>query len=538
MSDNCRVSEALYVGLCRHIGTPTEVTIRREVMDMEEVLNKPVLLKSDIRMMVSGSYREGFRLKSSDRDFMYWMINLKVISDVSQSKIYDPSKHFIFLMEDSDTPPGFVRLKLVTSPPGKSINAALPFNGGMYISNLKVRQIMLTSISLNKSHSKLKMHGPCANGIVEFEETDHALCFHCSQWSQLTYDWKERCDLHKWPPTRVFEDIIKHGFHFVPISSKHLENENELEWRISFSQAEQKLVYCMSHSQFLCYGLLKIFLKEVVNSDTEESILCSYFLKTTLFWIIQMEHITWYPNDLLDCFWTCIKYLLGCIYLGMLPNFFIPYNNMFASKLATADGVRKLMHLSEQLNGYTETGVSCLLQSPTLRSIIEPVICNRFLRIEPVVGHATSLADLDRSINMELQRVGFSTELIRNCYIYLNSVFRLSQLSLTEYQTLTLRKCFVEVLIEIASQSVNSLSGCNRKVYRQDRFGGILLKLAGKLGDVSHMLYLAMYYYRKCRIREALNITNLVKSRLYQPYLMYYDRVDTEKYNESVSGCI
>lgn len=40
MSDYCRVSEALYVGLCRHIGTPTEVTIRREVMDMWDMMDE------------------------------------------------------------------------------------------------------------------------------------------------------------------------------------------------------------------------------------------------------------------------------------------------------------------------------------------------------------------------------------------------------------------------------------------------------------------------------------------------------------------
>lgn len=31
-----QVSEALYVGLCHYIGTLTEVTIRREVIDIDE----------------------------------------------------------------------------------------------------------------------------------------------------------------------------------------------------------------------------------------------------------------------------------------------------------------------------------------------------------------------------------------------------------------------------------------------------------------------------------------------------------------------
>lgn len=57
-------------------------------MNIEEVLIKPVLLKSKARMMVCVSYRTSFRLKSSDRDWMCWMINLKeVITDVFQSRV-------------------------------------------------------------------------------------------------------------------------------------------------------------------------------------------------------------------------------------------------------------------------------------------------------------------------------------------------------------------------------------------------------------------------------------------------------------------
>lgn len=55
----------------------------------------------------------------------------------------------------------------------------------------------------------------------------------------------------------------------MPIESKSESDENEFEWRLSFSQAEQKLVYSMNHTQFLCYGVLKIFLKDVLRLDKE-----------------------------------------------------------------------------------------------------------------------------------------------------------------------------------------------------------------------------------------------------------------------------
>lgn len=120
MSDNCRVSEVLYVGLCRQIGTPTEVTVRRELSDMEVMINNSLEENRyiGIKTVYSGSYKEDFRLKSSDIDTMIWFFDLKVITNISQSSDYDISKHCIILMEDSDTPPEFVKLQLLSSPPG------------------------------------------------------------------------------------------------------------------------------------------------------------------------------------------------------------------------------------------------------------------------------------------------------------------------------------------------------------------------------------------------------------------------------------
>lgn len=64
-------------------------------------------------------------------------------------------------------------------------------------------------------------------------------------------------------------------------------DESELEWRLSFTQAEQEIIYSFNHTQFLCYGILKIFLNEILCSGKRESLICSYFLKTILFWEIQ-----------------------------------------------------------------------------------------------------------------------------------------------------------------------------------------------------------------------------------------------------------
>lgn len=161
MSDNCRVSEALFVGLCDYVGTPTDVTVRREMHDMVDIINKPVHKYQGRGMIVSGSYREGFRVTPSDIDIMYWFLNHKVITDISQYCIYDPSKHSVILMEDNDTPPGFVRLRLITSPPDENIESSIvAIKEGMYISNIKWRLINFESISGRAGFESVASHGP------------------------------------------------------------------------------------------------------------------------------------------------------------------------------------------------------------------------------------------------------------------------------------------------------------------------------------------------------------------------------------------
>lgn len=531
MSDNCRVSEALYAGLCRYVGPPTAVTVRREVLDMAEIIKKPIEVMSGCKLIESGSNREGFRFDTSDVDRMLWLLDHKLITDLSQASVYDLSKHTIILVEDSDTPPGFVILQLLTTPRDKNIASCIvPFNDSLYISNARWRQILLTTFD---GKFNIKNHGPCASYTIGKLEHDNVFCFHCPYWSRLTYYWKKRCVQYSWPPNDLFQEIYKHGCHVVPIGSKISADENELEWRMSFSVAEQKLVYSMNHTQFLCYGLLKIFLREIVNQNIQEPFLCSYFLKTTMFWLIQAGHIKWCPNNLLECFWQCFKYLFHCVHRGVMSNFFIPQNNMFASKLATTEGVRSLEFLKEQLKSLYETGVFCLLQSSTIRSMIEPVLFNSYIRTEPV---EISVAEIDFLIKFEVGRMNFGFKYKREFYTCIQSMLNLSQLSLSQYQSQILQKCFVKYIYENASLFLNTSPDCtNRTTYRSDRLISNLLKLAGKMGAVSDLLFLALHYYRTCRYRNALNVSNLVKSRILKPHIMYCT-FNRAIYNEYVAG--
>ncbi|XP_061179624.1 uncharacterized protein LOC133188268 [Saccostrea echinata] len=527
-----RLSEVLYVGLCRKIGTPTEVAIRRDVTDMYEMIEKPVNIQKGFVRIQSGSSKEGFRLRSSDIDRMFWPCDLKLISDISQSRLFNTSKHIIVVMEDSDTPPGFVRLRLLT--PARHIDTIflVPFDGGAYISSSLWRERYFQFMyEVRPPSEKIRIHGPCTSGFTESIEFDEAHCLATMPWPKQLRNWVDRCQRYTWPPLPVLKIILRNECHCVPIGSKGVSTSNELEWRLSFSLAEQQLVCTMNHTQFLCYGLLKIFLKEVINYR-KEPLLCSYYMKTTTFWIMQLRHGRWCPNNLLDCFWRCFKYLLHCVYRGLFHNFFIPENNMFLNKVV--GNARE--SLLQQLYQYYRMGVSCLLLSPTLRSILEPALSNPSFVLSPSEGEFIGIAGLDLCVLIELLKLCFSAQHIWDSYLYLKSINTLYRLSISPHQLLTSQYCTAQTLVHLAFIMANSTSCCTHKnIYNLDRIICGMLKMAARLGPVSYLLYLALYYYRTGRYDKTLHVTYLTKQRLSQTFIIY-TYTDEQRYNEAAVG--
>ncbi|XP_062582332.1 uncharacterized protein LOC134244073 [Saccostrea cucullata] len=529
-----RLSEVLYVGLCRKIGTPTEVAIRRDVMDIREMIEKPVHNHRGCAIMYSGSHREGLRLKSSDRDAMFWECNYKLITDISQSRFYNATKHIIVLMEDFDTPPGFVKLRLLTPTRRKdTISCLVLFNGGSYLSSRLWRENYFQHrINKGSRSENIIIHGPCSSGFVGSVEFDEADCLATFPWPKLVGSWVDRCQRHTWPPSSVLEKILKNECHCMPIGSKVNMTSDELEWRLSFSQAEQQLVCTINHTQFSCYGLLKIFLKEVVNYR-KEPLLCSYFLKTAMFWMMQSGQVKWCPNNLLDCFWRCLKYLLHCVYRGALPNFFIPQNNMFRNKIV--GGARE--SLLQQLFQYYRMGVSCLLLSPSLRSILEPALSSLSFVLSSAEGEFISIADSDICGMNELSELTLFAEDILDSYLYLKSINTLSRLLLSPYQLLTLQYCTAQNLVFLAFIEINgSLCYTHKDIYNLDTIICGILKMAAKLGPVSYVLYLALYYYRTGRYDKTVRITYLTRQRLLQTFNMHIATVNRQRYNEAVGN--
>ncbi|XP_078321053.1 uncharacterized protein LOC144621518 [Crassostrea virginica] len=524
--------ESVFVRLCQIVGTSVQVAFRRETVDIKEMVKRRVADNDEIIAMESGSIREGFRLEGSDIDYMFWRNDQRVISDMFQSEHYYTEDKTLILSDSSESPPGFTLLELLTPTTNREVQSAcVPMNDRLYISSSLFRQQTQTHYFPGSIG-----HGPCESGkLPGGVEYDCAWCFVCDFWPLSASSWINRC--HSWPDREVVDEIVRNGGHFVPIGHP-LGLHKQEEWRISFSLAEHKLVHSMNHCQFLTYGLLKIFLKEVIDKQSEKTnkLLCSYHMKTVIFWVIQQDAVPlWCPQNLLASFWVCFKILLKWVYEGVCPNFFIPENNLFLSKVH-GSAQRKLFL---ELHGLYEKGLVCLLESPSIKSCITNVLCNPRLSICTNEDRMISECDHDKELFDEIDRdTSYSPKNLDHCIKYLHTIELMIGEPLTQYQVLILQRSTATILQSTAFTLHNMYTntGLNKQMYIADRMSCHMLKLAAKFGCISDMMYIAMFYCKTFRYREALYITEMIKVKLAQPGLMYGRRVDPERYTEAVGG--
>ncbi|XP_063414794.1 uncharacterized protein LOC134696777 [Mytilus trossulus] len=371
-------SLALYQYMCNHIvGTEKHVQSLRMINTVRDNLSRNEIETT----ITSGSFGEGLDMRGSDVDLV------KVISFIEVCESLDipfnPNRTY-FTMETCEAQPGSTQLRLVHSKNLKIYELCNEIEGEYYFSNLKIKQLFLHKFSSI-------IHGPCVSDNDGF--MDNAYTLHSRSWIKQAEDWKTRSK-NAWPEYDVKQSIIKHGVLFVPKGVQGSQKE-ELEWRISFSVGEKFLIYSFTHTQVVCYALMKILLKDVIDTDLEcKELLSSYFMKTILFWISEECPLSiWRPENLISNFMRCVKRLIYCVENSVCPQYFIPENNLFRNKIeghAQETLLQKLNILysygwrsvlfSDQMSNFNELSFQKevhLMYGENLRLLMSPSMCLR-----------------------------------------------------------------------------------------------------------------------------------------------------------------
>ncbi|XP_076071842.1 uncharacterized protein LOC143043412 [Mytilus galloprovincialis] len=342
--------------------------------------------------ITSGSFGEGLEMTGSDLDIMYVSKNIEVYEDI---KAANHSNVKYVLMETDDVKPGFTQLLVLEQVYSQYLRQRCEEpNGKHYFSSALYKQRVMRNID------SIVIHGPCISdkeGIF-----DHAMCLHCRTWISQASQWITRSN-NSWPSYNVKQSIIKHGVLFVPIGVKGSPKE-DIEWRISFSVGEKFLINTFTHTQLMCYALLKILLKDVIATYTEcEDLLCSYFLKTIIFWISEeLPHSIWKPENLISCFMRCFKRLIYSVENSICLHYFIPENNMFENKI---EGRARAILLDKLYNLHSY-GWRCMLFSNQLSNFHESMWKDH---IEPHTLHTIEVVKTLHSKSLWLTINGYSS---------------------------------------------------------------------------------------------------------------------------------
>ncbi|KAK3087575.1 hypothetical protein FSP39_007716 [Pinctada imbricata] len=492
----------------RSVGT---LTAKYSKPFLESIFNYIGVLTKFIKIqkiVVSGSRSEGFDFESSDFDLM---LMIEKLLKMNGSDDATGSNELHFQIEDDTNDPGFVRVKVLSELTQPWTLISEYHEGGYYLSSSKLLEHFRSILKFMRVTSFL--HGPCLSLELETEEdNDFAFVLKQDTWPTLAGGCIHRLAKRGWPSNNVLLEILKNGVLYVPIGFP-LSPLGSIQWRLSFSIAENLLVRSMNHSQFLTYALLKLTLKEVIDADSNiKGLLCSYFLKTAVFWEIESSRRVWDPSNLLHCFWRCFRRILNWVDAGYCPNFFVPENNMFRSKI---HGSNRRMLLDSMAKLYGD-GFDIFQRVPSLSSIIDLSGEDPSSRDKIVPGRNTKSAIMIHlMVNL---RLGELIQMGDNC---LSLKRRLANQPHCEYATalytiwqLTeVNESCLEVLSSIGLTSAN-------KNYRKEKELIKLLKMSAPY-CVRGYLYLAYHLFMRMRYEDSIRLLQKVLIKLEDPNTTY-----------------
>ena len=331
------LNQRLYERLLDVVGTEYDVQCRRDIFRYMGKVNG--LGDRDSVSISAGSLSEGLDLKGSDEDILLVLKNIDVVSANSNNTKDNETVHV--RMEMDKKRPGYACL-LLSDEEERMVNNT---------STTDRSEIICIKRSLEKSGKKYivssarfrgqfiypgaETHGPCVtDGVYDF-----AIGLQGTIWPHVALERILTSKSKTWLSPTFAAKLFSSGCNYVPVGPKHYYSGTL--WRVSFVQAEKLMVFAMQHVQVLCYGLLKIVLKERIapRLPSEDSI-CSYFLKTCMFWLIEEtdnDQQCWSKDNLFLCYNMCLDKLIEWVSKCFCPNYILPENNMFIGKVTSSN---------------------------------------------------------------------------------------------------------------------------------------------------------------------------------------------------------
>ena len=509
------------------VGTQEIIDIRQDycrLLDCSKSLYKSP--NGAVNSYFTGSKAEGIDLPESDEDYMMDMNNFFVgfgILKVVQTLFEADNSHLyhMFLMCTENVLPGFALLQFVNPFPEYNFLPYIQHLHGMpYLGSDIFVELMKKGVDRPHSGITTKRQGPSLERWFEHEDQsqsgkDTVLSIHCQFWPNVASEWTQRPRYFGWPSPRDITSIIEFGCHLVPIGHPHSETKLT-EWRISFSVAERWLVWSFNHVQMQCYALMKIILKEFIKLKCSaiNFVLCSYFIKTFLFWKYETTSLTfWCPENLREC----LKFLLiefsKCIRQGKLMHYFIPRFNLLSVKL-TREAQSELLQIIDMA---IQCDISIMKECKTLQGVWSKFLAteNRSIALSNVERY--NLLNNDICMNYKLDLISRTT-ILQSEKSKKSLDGKLNQFSLVVCRT-PLKSLLIKRLLQyLHIRSLMMHLPCNRQVYHLQKS----IHNDNLSTDISTCkLWYAFFLLKKRDYMSTLSTVNEMLSNI-APFTLYF----------------
>ena len=508
------------------VGTPEIIAIRQDYCRMYDCIKST---REQHNVYFTGSAGEGLDLPGSDVDYMFDINDdhrLKVIQSLDERPSIFPYSHdSVLLMCTDNVSPGFALLQFVNQNAMMSLllyAASQSMYGLQYLSSDLLMQLFLISKQNNSTGGIHQRQGPSVEFWSPYKSDsgdDNVPSIHCNFWPSEAEEWINRSRNFGWPTSFDISSIIEFGCHLVPVGHP-LSDMKSMEWRISFSLAERALVWSFNHIQMQCYAMMKIILKEFikVRCNPQNQVLCSYFIKTFLFWKYEEIELNFWRADNLR---ECIKYLLSefsqCLREGVIRHYFIPKFNLLSIKLTRSAQIELL----QLFDNIIESDIRILKECRTFQNIWlefleirvnwNTVACN--IRRRNMLMNDMCMFDKIEDLNAVLLQTPSSLK------VFSQNISTV--ICKTPFKTILLRLC---LCLHNRLSSKSSCGSGNRGDYQLHQ-----IAQNDKLSfDISTCkLWCAISLYMRGDYLSSLNIVNQVLSSI-PPYVIFWAVVSNE----------
>lgn len=195
---------------------------------------------------------------------------------------------------------------------------------------------------------------------------DYVPAFPCSYPS--IEEWCDRHRPYDWPSQELIEYIRKSDDVYVVPAGRNDADENDvLQWRLSFTMSERALVRSFNDTQIKLYAVMKLLVKFHLKPVCDN--ITSYVVRNVVFWAIEETEAEQFTKD---NFCKTLSQILGrmkkVVEKSYLPAYMIPERNLLADKISEDERT----DLLKQLEEITMDVRKAVFECPLIKGMLKP----------------------------------------------------------------------------------------------------------------------------------------------------------------------